>query len=157
MIKWSNKHIVLVAIFFFTAFVGVFTTNALCDLEIIEYAPNLAHSHANKSGNSHHQDSHTQDHHTSDNDHHASDSDNHNSDSDDPCCEDVASQLEASLFTKIIKNQNIEAKYFLIGENILSSILIFAYQPVHTIYHEYDDPPPLNGFGIRILVQSFLN
>lgn len=155
MIKRSNKHIAFIAIFFFTAFIAVFITNALCDLEIIEYAPNLTHKHASKSEDVSHEDDHDHDHH----DHHEKNSGDHdtNSDSDDPCCEDITNQLESSLFSKIVKNQIDDAKYFLLKDNILSTKLVSMYQFTKIIYHEYDHPPPLDGFSIRVLMQSFLN
>ncbi len=147
MINWSSKHIALIAIFFFTAFAGVFTTNALCDLEIIEYAPNLVHNHSNELGDDH--DEKEDGHHS-----HKSQS---SSNEDDPCCDDVTSQLESSLFSKIIKKQIATAKYFLLRGVSISSNLISLYQSTNIIYHEYDTPPPLSGSTIRVLIQSFLN
>lgn len=148
MINWSTKHITLITIFFFTAYVGVFTTNALCDLEIIEYAPNLAHNHTSDSKNDQHQGGHSHAEHA-----HDSHSD---SSQEDTCCDDVTSQLESALFSKILKNQTVEAKYFLVRRITLTSKLVSFFQN-HILYHEYDDPPPITGFDIRVLVQSFLN
>ncbi len=146
MVKWSSNHIVLIAAFFVSAFVGVLTTNALCDLGLIEYAPNLAHNHSAEPGHSktEHQDTHGHRHHQD------------GSTSEDPCCNDLASQLNSSLFTKIIKHQVIGAKYFLIGNISTSSKLRLEFQSNYIIYHEYDVPPPLGGFSIRVLIQSFL-
>jgi len=148
MIYWSSKHIALVAIFFFTAFAGVLTANALCDLEIIEYAPNLSHNHSSESDTDHHNEqSHS---------HHSHNSDS-GSNEEDPCCDDATSQFEASLFSKIIKKQISGVKYFLLGGISVSRIILSLYQSAHIIYHEYDTPPPLGGFNIRVLIQSFLN
>ena len=154
MIKWSSKHIVFLAAFFFTAFVGVFTTNVLCDLEIIEYAPNLAHHNKgdNENSKTKHQDGHEHGHGQDRASHHQDDSN-----SEDPCCDDVTSQLEASLYSKIVKDQVFDAKYFLIGSISLSNKIFTHYQSNSIIYHEYDDPPPLGGFSIRVLIQSFLS
>jgi len=149
MINWSSRHIAYFAIFFFTAFVAVFATKALCDLEIIEYAPNLAHSHAIESNDVSNKDEHDHSHHHAD-----STSD---ADQDDPCCDDVTSQLESSLYNKIIKNSRVSVKYFLQGEISISSKIVSLYQSIKIIYHEYDTPPPLDGFSIRVLIQSFLN
>ncbi len=149
MINWSSKHIALIAVFFFTAFVGVFTTNALCDLEIIEYAPNLAHNHAEEVAGDHHNDKKSTTH-----SHNSNDS---SSTEDDPCCDDITSQLESSLFSKIIKKQVSVAKYFLLGSVSVLNNLVSLYQSTNIIYHEYDTPPPLGGSTIRVLIQSFLN
>jgi len=149
MINWSSKHIALIAVFFITAFVAVFTTNALCDLEIIEYAPNLAHNHAEEASGDHHNDKESTSHSHS----------SHNSSSaeDDSCCDDVTSQLESSLFSKIIKKQVSVAKYFLLGSVSILNNLVSLYQSINIIYHEYDTPPPLSGSTIRVFIQSFLN
>ncbi len=138
-----------IAIFFFAAFVGVFTANALCDLEIMEYAPNLVHEHSNESGSNHH---------NNENNHHQHfPNSSSETNQEDSCCDNIASQLEASLFSKIIKNTVVGAKYFLCGNISISSQLVSFYKTANIIYHEYDTPPPLTGVNLRILIQSFLN
>ena len=158
MISWSSKHIALITILFLATFIGAFTINALCDLEIIEYASNISHNHEKLTTAT------TEDHHNGNkhgHDHavnHQSHADNHNNSGDaDECCDDAADILETSLFTSLLKYYTPAAKYFLTGFIGLKFLVTSENHADHIVYHEYDDPPPMDGFDLRIVIQSFLN
>lgn len=152
MIRLSNKHIALIASLFIAIFMGALTITTLCDLEIIDYASNLPHHHE-KTNVTTAKDHHGK--HEHDNQSHVGEHDQ--SSETDECCDDVATSLESSLFSGIVKSYVPAAKFFLAGIIELKPQIISQYQTEDIIYHEYDDPPPLNGFKLRVEIQSFLN
>jgi len=152
MIAWSSKHINLIVSLFLASFLGAFTTNALCDLEVIEYASTLSHSYEklNVTTIGGHDDD-------LDPDYQQSSNNTHTSTDADECCDDAAGIFESSLFSGWVKFQLPLAKFYLAGIiEFIGNIIPLNYFD-HIKYHEYDDPPQLNGFGLRVVIQSFLN
>ena len=148
----SAKHIARLSFMFLTIFVGAFTINALCDLEIIDYASNLGHQHdEHDKGRSDHHDTMASSHQHGADHHHDTESE------DDPCCDEKAASLEASLFFNYSASTIPSIKYFLLKTIDYTLKSMVQYNQVNIIYHEYDDPPPLEGFSLRVVIQSFLN
>ena len=122
-------------------------TSTLCDLEVINYDSSGRHTHDATSHN-----------HTKTNGHQKADGGHqHHTDEDEPCCNDIYAQFEQALFLKLLKRKVFHAKYVLLYIFKYISFNLTRYQSIHNVYHEYDNPPPLSGFAIRVYIQSFLN
>jgi len=157
MISWSNKHITILASLFIAIFVGALTINILCDLEIIDYAASISHKHEEPEKAATF-DSHPQSNHDHGSNHDHITNDSHQSDNKaDECCDDVAESLTSSLFYSLVKHVVPADSYFIAGIIEFKPQVIPQYLSENIIYHEYDDPPPLNGFELRVEIQSFLN
>lgn len=161
MISWSSKHNAFITFLFIAFFMGALTITALCDLEIIDYSSNLSHHHEEPAISNVDYPQFEQNHVHSHGDHGASQGqtpNNHHSGNDeDECCDDAASILASSLFSSIVEFTVPVAKFFLAGIIEFKPQISSQYQSDNIIYHEYDDPPPLNGFKLRVEIQSFLN
>jgi hypothetical protein len=143
---------------FLAAFIGAFTINSLCDFEVIKYSSNIPHIHERfdeyTAEDHHSRNSHGQDHAVS----HQSHSDTHDNSGDlEECCDEAAYMFGTSLFAGLLKLYAPAAKYFLTGINGYQVLVTPVSDTNYLVYHEYDDPPPMDGFDLRIVIQSLLN
>ena len=148
-----RKHIAWVPVIMLLVFASAFTTNALCDLEVIDYASNLTHQHNNGHG---HQEDHHHGEATGHNGHHG-DNHQHGQAAEETCCEEISGNLEAGLFFSHFAVSLPAVKYFLLKTINFGAKLLISYKQLNIIYYQYEDPPPLEGFGLRVVIQSFLN
>jgi len=159
MINWGSKHIAFLSGLFIALFMGALTIGTLCDLEIIDYASNLSHNHE-KPENGNPEIHHLKQKKYYNHDNHGANqeqSNHHHKEDDDECCDDASTILASSLFSGIVKYDVPAVKYFFVGLIEFKPQITTQYQSDNVIYHEYDDPPPLNGFKLRVEIQSFLN
>jgi hypothetical protein len=151
----NGKNIALLSIMFLAVFAGALTTSALCDLKIIDYAANLSHQHddVHEHSNPHQHDIKTGEHSTNDHGagHHGGQPDS------EACCKEIATSLDSSLFYYSFHSTVPIVKYFLVKTIDFNHKIILNYKQLNIIYHEYDNPPPLEGFSLRVVIQSFLN
>jgi hypothetical protein len=153
-----KKHISLVSGFFLASFLGALTLSALCELEIIKFADASINHHEELSQNSMRDLRHGADHndHTNAENSQSSDKNQTQNSAGDECCSEVASTLESSLFSDVSKVKIPQAKFFVAGIIETADFVAPLYHFKNSIFHEYDDPPPLNGFKLRVAIQSFL-
>ena len=133
---------------------GVVAITTLCDLGVIVYSSDHKHETV---GENHHDSEH---HHGEHNDNHKkwiSVEGDHNSSENDECCDDAAALFASALYSSIVKYDAPIAKYFLVGLIEYKPYTNYNYVSESVVYHEYDDPPPIKGFQVRVQIQSFLN
>jgi|TARA_Y100001972_G_scaffold106199_1_gene134404 hypothetical protein len=150
------------------AFSGVFICNALCDLGILDirmYSDQTAslthHSNENKHSHDHHGDS---DHHNDPQamvmhqDEHNHVSDQHRHKDKDECCEEETLQLLASLVNYELPTFQTERVPVLLQTDVLDQDFIdFISNKKSNVYSLNSSlSPPISGFQLRILYQSFL-
>ncbi|MFY0654357.1 MAG: hypothetical protein JXQ96_20135 [Cyclobacteriaceae bacterium] len=164
MINSLNKRNAMLATCLLAAFAGLFICAFSCDFDIYSFnrqiGTNEAAEHHQSNDSDHHHD-HNHHHHSSQNNHADHSTDHHeknNGDNPDECCDD----LRQSVFETLIKND--------IQKQILSGNFIVLYITSIPDYNfgltkrldknhilRCNLPPPIRGFDIRILIQSFLN
>jgi hypothetical protein len=153
-----KKHISLIIGLFLASFLGALTLSTLCELEIVKFASADSHVHSELNQNANYGRQHALDHHDdSGSDQKRSTDKNQTQDSaNDECCSEVASTLESSLFSDVSEIKVPLATFFLAGIIETADFVVPLYHFNNSLFHEYDDPPPLNGFKLRVVIQSFL-
>jgi hypothetical protein len=154
----GKKHISLVSGFFLASFLGALTLSALCELEIVKFAGTDIDHHEELSQNLIGDIQQGTDHnsHADAENFRSSNKNKTQNSAGDECCSEEAGTLESSLFSDVSKIKIPPAKFFVAGiiETAVFAVPIYHFK--NSIFHEYDDPPPLNGFKLRVVIQSFL-
>ena len=146
---------------------GVFICNALCDLSILDIR---MYSGQNKAVDLHsHGSNHGQDHLGDDGDHHNDlhpkplhqdkhNHSNHQHGDKEECCEEETSRLLASLVNSELPSFQIEKVPVLLQVVVLSQdFTSFSSNKKPNVYSLNSSlSPPLSGYDVRILYQSFL-
>ncbi|GEM_PF-2700436 len=150
-----RKNIVHLSAAFLLVFSGAFAVSALCDLGVIDYAANLTHQHDEE--HRHDADHHHGEAASGHTGHHDTAHQHNGGHEDEACCEEIAGSLESGLFFYQLISPVPAVKYFLLQTIDFGTQSSPRYTQRNVIYHEYDDPPPLDGFRLRVVIQSFLN
>ena len=145
---------------------GVFICNALCDLDILDirmYSGHKAvdlHSHGSNHGHDHlgddgdhHNDLHPKPLHQDKHNH-----SNHQYGDKEECCEEETSRLLASLVNSELPSFQMEKVPVLLQVVALAQeFTSFTSNKKHNVYSLNSSlSPPLSGYDVRILYQSFL-
>ncbi|MEQ8339335.1 MAG: hypothetical protein RIA62_18380 [Cyclobacteriaceae bacterium] len=146
---------------------GVFICNALCDLSILDIrmysgqnkavdlhsqGSNHGHDHLGDDGD-HHDDLHSKTLHQDKHNH-----SNHQHGDKEECCEEETSRLLASLVNSELPSFQMEKVPVLLQVVALAQeFTSFTSNKKHNVYSLNSSlSPPLSGYDVRILYQSFL-
>ena len=166
MINRLHKHKSTLAITLLLVFASLFVCAFLCDFDIYSFSQKIADSdkkhldHQQSINEGHNHSSHEHDHHSKD--HLGTSSHEHHSDTEGQSPEECCDDLRFSVFSSLIKQNS---------ENLLANgnfyVLYTTHFPIYefnyvtrfgkNILLRYVLPPPIGGFDLRILLQSFLN
>ncbi|NDP22117.1 MAG: hypothetical protein GZ091_13695 [Paludibacter sp.] len=153
MIRKLHRNKQYIVTILLTGFISVFVCDALCDLGLISWGnyPQITENayHHQKEGHGH--DDAVSDHHH-DNEHERQDN------GKEQCCDEIVTNLYASLIKYEIKQSSIEIPVF----HLLYQVYAVDFQTetfnqkIFSFFYT-NLPPPVSGFHIRIFIQSFLN
>ena len=142
--------------FLFT-FTLVFLCDYLCDLGLIFPKSDQMVQHHTFSANGHDHQDHTHNHHADS--HKPNHSDNEPTDDEsEKCCDELTSLFFSSIKSSVVENTNWEtiAKSFPIIVFYLSNQYLYKSVLSKSILRYCWQPPPKQGYSIRISLQSFL-
>lgn len=155
MIKRLHKRKEYIVILLLTGFISVFVCDALCDFGVISWGN---YSAIVQEADHHPIKGHNHDHHATSEYQHDGKHDHHGNNEDDECCDEIVTNLYASLIKYELRQIPVETPVFHVlfqvyavdfeVENFNQQLLPFLYTNL---------PPPLSGNHIRIFIQSFLN
>lgn len=136
-----------------SGFSSVFVCDFLCDVGVISWARFNSHAVITD----HPKEAHH--HHDSPTDHHHDDTHDHNkSHEQDDCCQDVVNQIYASLIKFELKQSTLQAPlycYMYEAYTVYGKPNTYSQRLLSFLYTNL--PPPVGGFHIRVLIQSFLH
>ena len=135
-----------------TGFISVFVCDFLCDVGVISWE----HLNSSSVKTDHHHRTEAHNHH--DSHHHHDEHDHDQDDEEDDCCNDMVNQVYASLIKPEIKQSTFQPLVY----HLLYQTYTVAFEPrgfsqKHLFFFYTNLPPPVSGFQIRVIIQSFLN
>jgi hypothetical protein len=153
-----------------TGFISVFVCDALCNLGLISWGNYPAieqeadHHPIKGNDNEHHDDAISYHHNDSEHhdntasDHHNDNKHEHENTDEEQCCDEIVTNLYASLIKYELKQNIVEIPVFhsLFRVNAIDFQSESINQKIFSSFYA-NLPPPVSGHQIRIFIQSFLN
>jgi len=139
-----------IAIISLSVFVSALAIRVLCDNGIDVLGNLVKHGKDYTFHSKVHSSDHTGDHHVSMEDH-------NQQDANEACCDELGSQLSQAIFHKGYEGAVSQHQLFLYRLSKYQSIITWPISDIKLCLKKIEHPPPLSGFFLRKVLESFLN